>query len=307
MKNYQPYLENAIIYQINLRTFTNEGTLNAAKKLLPYLKETGIDIVYLCPCFVADDDDKVEGWSERQRMSGFNNPKNPYRIRDYYNVDEEYGTNHDLKNYISYAHSLGIRVILDIVFFHCGPNAVFLEEHPDFIRRKADGTPDTGEWNFPILNYENQALREYLIQNMEMYVRDFEVDGFRCDVGDQVPLDFWKQARERVEKINSSIMLLNEGHNVDYLEVCDISYTWFYANELENLLSGEQPEKAIVSIIYEFKERANKGLNEFCLFIEQHDIVNNAFYTNSGSGTFTAGPGIKNISAIYSNQLMEVI
>ncbi|MGN1128846.1 MAG: alpha-amylase family glycosyl hydrolase, partial [Candidatus Flemingiibacterium sp.] len=152
MRKPQKYLERGIIYQINLRSFTNEGTLNAAAKLLPHIRKFA-DIVYLCPCFVQDDDENREFWSDRTKASKLENPLNPYRISDYYNVDPEYGTGEDLKNFVAAAHEVGLRVILDLVYFHCGPNAVFINNHPDFIVRDADGKPDMGQWHYPKLNF----------------------------------------------------------------------------------------------------------------------------------------------------------
>ncbi len=194
MKKIPDVLEHGVIYQINLRAFTPEGTLNAAAKMLPHLREIGADIVYLCPVVCADGSADVAGWSDRQRASGFSNPKNPYRIADYANVDPEYGTNEDLRRFVAAAHALGLRVLLDLVYFHCGPNAVFLAEHPDFSLRDAGGAPAVGAWRFPRLNFASQALREFLWENMALFVRDYGVDGYRCDVGDQVPLDFWVRA-----------------------------------------------------------------------------------------------------------------
>ena len=137
MKKIPDVLEHGVIYQINLRAFTPEGTLNAAAKMLPHLREIGADIVYLCPVVCADGSADAAGWSDRQRASGFPNPKNPYRIADYANVDPEYGTNEDLHRFVAAAHALGLRVLLDLVYVHCGPGAVFLAEHPDFLLRGA--------------------------------------------------------------------------------------------------------------------------------------------------------------------------
>ena len=276
MRKPQNYLERGIIYQINLRAFTNEGTLREAEKLLPHIREIA-DIVYLCPCFVQDSDADIAGWSDRTRKSGLNNPENPYRISDYYNVDPEYGTNDDLKHYVDAAHELGLKVILDLVYFHCGPNAVFLAEHPDFIVRDADGKPDVGLWRFPKLNYASKELREYMIGNMELFVRDYGVDGYRCDVGDGVPLDFWAEARERIAALNPNLMMLNEGTKPDYINVFDLNYSWNLRGALDDVIEKGQPASHIRDVVLDFSEKHLQGSFQSIFLLENHDTVNDDY------------------------------
>ena len=201
LRQWPAYAEKAVIYQIFLRSFTLEGTLKAAEKMLPHLAGLGIDIVYLCPPVVADDDMDKSHWSDRQNKSGFENPKNPYRLKDYYHVDPEYGTDQDLKDFVAAAHKLGMKALLDLVYYHCGPKAVFLDEHPEYVKLNDDGSIKLGRWHFPELNFDNPELREYLWQNMEYFIRDFDFDGFRCDVSSLVPIDFWEEGRRRIENI----------------------------------------------------------------------------------------------------------
>ena len=128
------WIKNGIMYQVQQRAFTLEGTLKAAITRLPELRRLGINIIYMCPVFVADDDMDQKFWSPRQMASKMNNPRNPYRMKDFYHVDPEYGTDDDLKEFVSEAHKIGIRVMLDMVYLHCGPKAVFLKDDPDFIK-----------------------------------------------------------------------------------------------------------------------------------------------------------------------------
>ena len=104
------FLKNSVIYQINLRAFTPGGTLRSAERLLPHIASLGADLVYLCPIFLADDDPREEFWSDRQKRSGSGNPQNMYRMKDYYAVDPEYGTDADLKSFVRTAHENGLRV-----------------------------------------------------------------------------------------------------------------------------------------------------------------------------------------------------
>lgn len=220
-------MKNIVIYQLSLRVFTPEGTISAAEKLLPHIRSLGVDYVYLCPMFVADDSEDRATWSPRQIAAGCGNPKNPYKMKDYFNVDPEYGTNEDMKRFIETAHDLGLRVLLDLVYLHCGAGAVFIAEHPDWVEQNEDGTTKVGAgWPFARINYGSEGAREYLWDNMMTLIRNFGADGFRCDVGDNVPLDFWKEGRRRCEAIREDILMLNEGTYPEYVKsgVFDLDY-----------------------------------------------------------------------------------
>lgn len=106
------WITRGVMYQIQPRAFTPEGTLKAAQARLPRLAELSVTILYLCPIFVSDDDMDRAGWSPRQKKSGMNNPRNPYRMKDFYHVDSEYGTDDDLKAFVRRTRSN-----------HCWPRA----------------------------------------------------------------------------------------------------------------------------------------------------------------------------------------
>ncbi len=211
------------IYQIYLRTFTKEGTLKAAEKKLSYIADIGIDTVYLSA--LNKEETSLDGQSERQLASGLDNPKNPYRIIDFFDVDDEYGTIEDLKDFVKTAHSYGLQVLIDLVYLHCGMNAVFLKDHPDFVIRNSDGSIKVGaDWPFARFDFDNLNLRNYLWSNMEFFIRDIDADGFRCDCGSSIPLDFWKVGVERIKKIKPDVFMLNEGCGDEYLSVFDANY-----------------------------------------------------------------------------------
>ena len=275
------WLEQGIMYQVQPRAFTPEGTLPAATKKLKKVAELGATIVYLCPVFVADDNNDQRTWSPRQKTSKMNNPRNPYRIMDYYHVDAEYGTDDDLKEFVQESHRLGLRVMLDMVYYHCGANAVFLKDHPDFIVRDENGNSITGGWNWPKLNYENPDLREYLFKNMEYWVKDFDVDGFRCDVASGVPLDFWETARTRLEKIRPDIGMLAEAHEnsrpEDQLKAFDAGYGFEYFNALKNVVNGKNPVSHLRDTWNEITEMCPQG-SRFIRYFDNHDISNDDWH-----------------------------
>ena len=110
------WFTKGVMYQVQPRAFTPAGTLKSIEAKLPYLKDLGVTIVYLVPVMLADDDGDRSFWSPRQVRSGFDNPRNQYRLKDYFHVDPEYGTDQDLRDLVAAAHRLGQRVVLDLVY-----------------------------------------------------------------------------------------------------------------------------------------------------------------------------------------------
>ena len=272
------WITDGIIYQIQVRTFTAEASLSAALKKLNYLKDLGVTIVYLTPVFVMDTDEDRAYWSRRQVEAG--EAKNPYRIADYNHVDPEFGTDADLVAFTAEAHRLGLKVLFDLVYFHCGPKAVFLKDHPDWALRNADGTLDCGEWRFPKLNFKNLGLREYLFDNMRRLIVDFGADGFRCDIGDKLPIDFWDESRDRLEKLSPNrYALICEGcSRADQLRAFDADYGWFPVGELKEGARGSGEFDGVdvaakVTARYNWHFTCFPHGAKFMNFIENHDIA----------------------------------
>ena len=284
------FLRGSVMYQLFTRMFTPEGTFSAARAKLSDLKADGIDIVYLAPHQLADDDPDQRFWSGRQKACRLNNPRNPYRQKDFFAVDPEYGTKDDLKAFVFEAHRLGMKVMFDLVYFHCGPKAVFLKEHPDFIVRNSDGTPKLGEWAFPELDIAKPAVRNYLYSNMESFIRDYDVDGFRCDVADMVPVDFWEEGYRRCKALKPEVFMMCEGlKGDDQIAAFDLSYGFYTQWTLVAMLEGKSPafllEKAWRAQVRDFP----RGFHWMRCF-ENHDFAH-------------VNPGQKRKEALYGHPL----
>lgn len=268
------WLTDGIIYQIQPRAFTKEGTLNAASAKLNHIANVGATIVYLCPVFVMDGDTNQTSWSKRQKASGMNSPHNLYKMKDYYNVDPEFGTNQDLKTFVTRAHELGLKVILDMVYLHVGMQAIFLKDNPDYIQLDESGKPLLASWNWPKLNFKNSELRNYLTNNMIYWVKEYNVDGFRCDVSDQVPLDFWEESRVTLEKIKPSIAMLAEGERTnDQLKAFDINYSFKWFNTLSKIYEQEHSASTLRDLWTQLVSERPQG-HKFIRYIDNHDIAN---------------------------------
>ena len=269
-------LADASVYQLCLRTFTPEGTLSATAKLLPFVSQLGPRYIQLSPVVAADEEEDRSTWSERQIASETLNPKNTYRIKDYFSIDAEYGDDADLHDFIRAAHRLGMGVILDLVYFHCGPNAVFLKEHPDFVKRNEDGSSCTGQWRFPVLNFDTQALREYLWKNMVYFVEEFDVDGYRCDVGDLVPLDFWEEGIKQIRSIKPDVFMLNEGSNPEYLSVFDANYFYDGCFDAVPVAQGKMTAGEFAAKWENYRVKIPEG-KKLLHFIDNHDVASDCY------------------------------
>ena len=267
------WLSRSAVYQINPRTFSADGTIRAVTNELPKLKELGFRVMYLCPIFEEDDSENRDFWSTRQKKSETNNPKNPYRMNNYFRIDSEYGTENDLREFIEEAHRLGMRVLLDLVYLHIGPNAPILKRHPEFARQDRDGNIICTEWNFPYLDYTSDGLREYLWCNMIYYLGEMDADGFRCDVGDGVPTDFWVEARRRMKAVKPDSVLINEGSNWNnLLKGFDSSYCFDWHVNLYKAFSGEISAAECRSFLERLANEIPSGA-KLIFDIDNHDTV----------------------------------
>lgn len=272
-------LQESVIYQLFLRSFTLDGTLRAAEKLLPHIASLGVDIVYLCPIVEADADADADHWSPRQKESKLGNPQNPYRISDFNKIDPEYGNDADLKSFVGAAHRLKLKVILDLVYYHCGGHAVFLKEHPDFVKRDDKGMIIYGTWHFPELNFESAGLREYLWQNMEHFIREHKVDGYRCDVSFGVPLDFWEEARRRLTPLAPDLIMVAESEKEPLAEqkyAFDVNYSFSFALMLDSVVKSEKPLGEFWRVWEEQTLNADPATH-FLRSFDNHDIANDNY------------------------------
>jgi len=228
---------DAVLYQLNTRQFTAEGSFNAARAQLPRLKDMGIGIVWLMP---------VHPIGEKNRKGSLGSP---YSVRDYYGVNPEFGTLDDLKAFVAEAHRLGMRVILDWVANHTAWDNALVEQHPDWYERDWQGhfrpTP-WWDWSDIIdLDYRQAGLRQYMTEAMAWWVREVDIDGFRCDVAGYVPLDFWDNLRRELDAIKPVFMLAEFEQRDVHARAFDASYAWSWNNTLHAVAHGKADATAL--------------------------------------------------------------
>ena len=221
---------DAVLYQINTRHFTPEGTFAAAQKQLPRLKELGVDILWLMP---------IHPIGEKNRKGTLGSP---YSVKDYYAVNPEFGTEEELKSFIDAAHEQGFKVILDLVANHTAWDNAFASEHPDWYEKTWDGkfrpTP-WWDWSDIIdLDWSKPGVREHVGGAMEYWVREFKVDGFRADVAGYVPVDFWETMRTRLDAIRPVFMLGEVQQTVHHRAAFDATYAWDWHHTSKDIAKG---------------------------------------------------------------------
>ncbi|MGM9821955.1 MAG: alpha-amylase family glycosyl hydrolase [Muribaculaceae bacterium] len=215
--NHAGWSRNAIIYEVNLRQYTADGTLQAFDKELPRLKELGVDILWFMP---------IHPISEKNRKGTLGSY---YAVRDYKAVNPEFGTLEDFRNTVKKAHDLGMKVIIDWVPNHSGCDNVWIVEHPDWYARNEKGEM-YGPYDWTDVykfDYSNPAMRAGMIDALRFWLTEAGIDGFRCDVAGEVPTDFWNEARPQLVAAQPELFMLAEAskpelHNYGF----DMAYNW---------------------------------------------------------------------------------
>jgi glycosidase len=241
----QPYVQidapdwadDAVIYQLNTRQFTREGTFAAAQEQLPRLAEMGVDIVWLMP---------IHPIGEEKRKGSMGSP---YSVRDYRAVNPHLGTEEEFRAFVDEAHALGMKVILDWVANHSAWDNPLTQTNPEWYSRTPEGEmmpPEGTDWSDVVdFDFSNPALREYMTGSLTYWVREFGIDGYRADVAGYVPLDFWEQARAELDAIKPVFMLAEWETRDLHARAFDATYTWGWKEVMQDIARGEADANAM--------------------------------------------------------------
>lgn len=241
----QPYVQvehpewakDAVIYQLNTRQFTAEGTFAAAEEHLPRIADLGADIIWLMP---------IHPIGEKNRKGSLGSP---YAVGDFRAVNPELGTVSDLRSFIDAAHDLGLKVIIDWVANHSAWDNPLTQSNPDWYVRNWDGEfqPPLGtDWADVIdFDYTQTGLRRYMTEAMVYWVRDVGIDGFRADVAGYVPLDFWETVRGELNKVRPVFMLAEWETRDMHRKAFDATYAWGWKEAMQPIARGEKDVTAL--------------------------------------------------------------
>ncbi len=234
------------VYELNIRQFSTSGTFRAIEHRLAAIRELGITTIWLMP---------VQPIGQKKRKGSLGSY---YSIKDYRAVNPEFGTMNDFKRLVTKIHQLGMHVIIDWVANHTAWDNPLITQHPDWYTHDSSGAivSPVADWSdVADLNYNNKALRTYMIESMQYWLREADVDGFRCDVAEMVPLDFWQQARPELEKIKP-VFLLAEGDAPNlYNKAFDATYSWDMYRLMNKIAKGDQAAGAVFDLLDEETKR----------------------------------------------------
>ena len=218
------------VYEVNIRQYTEEGTINAFAEHLPGLKDLGIKILWIMP---------VQPIGEKNRKGPLGSY---YSIKDYTAVNPNIGSMEDFKNMVKQAHELGMVVILDWVANHTAYDHHWTEEHPDWYTRDSSGAivSPVEDWSdVADLNYDKKAMRNAMVEEMKFWVEEADIDGFRCDVAMMVPMDFWDSTRTELDKVKDVFMLAEAEGPEFHAKAFDMTYGWDLHHRMNEVAQGE--------------------------------------------------------------------
>ena len=245
-------IEQSNIYEVNVRQYTQEGTLKAFEdNHLERLKAQNVDILWLMPVFPISEEGR------KGTLGSY------YAVKNYKEVNPEFGSMDDLQRLVNHAHRLGMKVILDWVANHSGRDNVWTKEHRDFYNLDSLGNPAVPagtDWDdVADLNYDNPDMRRAMIDAMKFWVQNADVDGFRCDVAGMVPTDFWVDCRKELETLKKPLFMLAEDDNPEIHKAFDASYNWKCHHILNGIAQGKNTAQDLVALYDTLQQKFPKN------------------------------------------------
>lgn len=278
------WTKNSVLYEVNIRQYTPEGTFKAFETHLPRLKELGVDILWIMP---------IHPISEKNRKGSLGSY---YAVKDYKGINPEFGTMDDFKSLVTKAHEMGFKVIIDWVANHTGWDNQWITDHPEWFTQDSLGNiiPPNPDWSdIADLNFDSQPMRSAMIDAMDFWVRETNIDGFRCDVAWGVPQDFWEAATASLDSIKPVYMLAEDEDHPALLEKAfESNYAWKLHHILNEVAQGKKTASDIQKYYLDSVSRYAPG--SFPMqFITNHD-------ENSWQGTEyeRMGEAVKTFAAL---------
>ena len=253
---------DAVIYEINTRQFSQEGTFSAIINQLPHLKKLGVTILWIMPVHPI-------GKLKRKGTLG-----SYYSVKDYYAVNPEFGTLQEFKQLVDEVHQLDMHIIIDWVANHTSRDSDLAKEHPEWFKKDEHGNfvPPVKEWSDVIaLDFRNQEVWRHMSNVMEYWVKETDIDGFRCDVAYMVPVEFWNQIREKLEQIKPVFLLAESAYPELQVKAFDMTYCWTLHEYMNKLVKKKSNAGSLKKFVEQEEKRYPSNAYRM-LFTSNHDI-----------------------------------
>lgn len=226
-----PKVEDIVMYELFPRSFSEDGTLDAVTERLDELQELGINCIWLMPIYPV---------GEAKRIPPLGSP---YSVRDFKAISPEYGDTSDFRALVEAAHARGIAIILDFVANHTAWDHPWITQHPEMYTQDGNGNivipPGTNWQDVADLNFDHGPTRDSIIAAMQWWVETFDIDGYRCDYAEGVPVDFWSNCLATLESDRDLIMLAEgEARNLLTDGGFDIAFSWTLYDRMGLAFSG---------------------------------------------------------------------
>lgn len=227
---------NKNIYEVNIRQYTPEGTFAAFEKHLPRLREMGVDILWLMPV------NPIGELNRKGKLGSY------YAVRDYLTINPEFGTMEEFKALVKKIHDMDMYVLIDWVANHTSWDNDLITNHPDWYKHDDNGKiiAPVPDWtDVAGLDYTQKGLRDYMTDALKFWVKETDIDGFRCDVAGMVPTSFWDSARGELDKIKPVFMLAEWESPELHFHAFDMTYGWKFHHFLNQVAQGKKPASAL--------------------------------------------------------------
>ena len=287
-------IKDGVIYEANIRQYSESGKFEDFTKDIYKLKDLGVKIIWLMPIH------PISKTNRKGTLGSY------YSISDYKAVNPEFGNKDDLDKLIKEAHKHDMLVILDWVANHTGWDHKWIKNKPDYYTKNENGeitdpiNPTTGEsWGWTDvadLNFDNMEMQNEMIEAMEYWVKEHDIDGYRLDAAHSCPASFWKKSIERLKKIKNVLMLAeSDGYHTGgfkLIELFDMSYNWSGHHVLNRIYKKENNSE-------DLKLNINRNLNDYS---SKHVLMN--FTSNHDENTWAGtvfdryGDGAKTFAAL---------
>ncbi len=261
------FLKNSNLYEVNMRQYTPEGTFKAFEHHLPRLKDMGVEILWLMPIHPI-------GVEKRKGTLG-----SYYSIQNHKGVNPEFGSTEDFKDLVIKVHSLGMKIIIDWVANHTSWDNVWTKTNPEYFMKNVEGNfVSPYDWTDVLqIDHACEAEQIAMIDAMQYWIKEFNIDGFRADLAHLTPLTFWLKARQYLSPLKKELIWLAETEDINYHEAFDISYTWKWMHATQQFITGEKTLADCIKVLSDYKKDFDeKDLRLF--FTSNHD-------ENSWNGT----------------------